>query len=260
MSNPPVGTVLIVGMSSGLGTAIAAGLVAARPTTVIGTYRRWNRRLESARNTYEGAGLALSLRCLDVSDHTALIQLAADVCRVAPTDEPITLVYCCGAFISGRVANLSAAQFDEAIAVGLRGPCLAICEMARTARCPLRILIVSGLGGDRTATEGNGIYALVTSGLYAFTRATAAEFAGSCRTCTVVSLGLFDKGQAGLDRLASRLNIGRPLPIDHAARFVCRLVTEPDTMLNGAVIEFAGGLQGYRDVIALNDAHDVEHR
>jgi NAD(P)-dependent dehydrogenase (short-subunit alcohol dehydrogenase family) len=251
VSHAAVGRVAIVGLSSGLGAGVANELTAAHPTLVVGTYRHRHERLQALAATYRQAGLPLELRALDVTDAAALASFAG---HLGSDETPLTVVYCCGVFVAGGVAELAPAALDEAIAVGLRAPSLLVCELARRARAPWRIIIVSGLGGERAATAGNGGYALVTNGLYAFVRAAGAELAGSARSCTAVALGLFDKGQSYLDDVAGALNIGRPPPIADAAKIVARLVVEPQPLLNGGVVELSGGLQDYGAVVALKRA------
>lgn len=250
-----VSRLVIFGVSSQLGMRVARRALV-DGVAVAGTYRTPSPKLDAlAAEAGRGPG-ALELSRLDVSDPDATAAYCRSAVRLVEDGGPLGVVYSCGAWRWGAVRSVEAGVLDECLAVGLRGPFVVTSELLRHCPGPSRMVIVTGLGGERSAVARNAIYSICTNGVYSLVRAVGMEAAGTPFVCTGVALGLYDKGQDGIDELCANLNIGRPGDLDEAASFIVRVLDEPGTALNGAVVELGHGLSSYFEMLRVLSKED----
>ena len=236
---------LIFGISSHLGRLLAVGL-AADGYSIFGTYRRRTPETDSLRAIAGEHHDAVGLFELDVLDTRALYafldtQVRPRCASVAET----AFVYCCGTYHLASAASLTAEEFDAVLGVGLRAPCLISAFLLRNAQSPVKIILVTGLGGEKAAVAGNCLYATCTNGIYSFVKAVGMELAGGPSSCTGISLGLFDKQQPDIHERCAQLNIRRPGDMNRVSLFIRQLAIPGTFYLNGAIVELADGLFNY---------------
>jgi NAD(P)-dependent dehydrogenase (short-subunit alcohol dehydrogenase family) len=239
--------VSIVGLSSMLGTAVADALLAEPSVRVLGTCRAGHGRVEELRARHRDGRLAV--RALDVLRADDRDGLLDEIVDAAPEGR-LTLLYCCGRWVCGPVADVDPAAMRDAVEIGLMAPMALASGLVRRRRASLaglRIVIVTGLGGEKAGVAYNAVYGAVTGALYNFVRGVAMELAGTGAVCMAVAPGLFDKGQPYIHDLCSRLVTGRPTPVGEVAGYVADQILRGPPALNGAVVEIGGGMFNYQD-------------
>lgn len=241
---------LVAGISSHLGALVAEELLAAG-YRVIGTYRTPGADLERVAAAQGPAGPPALYR-VDVCSWGEVERFLEATLRpeLARASEA-AFVYCCGLWHYGPAEELDADTFDRVVGVGLRAPCLMSAWLLRSAPCPVHVVLVTGLGGEKAAAARLGLYSLCTNGIYTFVRATGMELAGGPSSCTGVALGLFEKSQSRLRERCARLNIRRPGDMHVPARFIRQCAVTREFHLNGAVVELADGLFNYQGIVEL---------
>lgn len=238
--------VSIVGLSSLLGTAVADALLAEPSVRVLGTCRTGAGRVEDLRARH---GDRLDLRAVDVLEAGDRDRLLDEIAAAAPEGD-LTLLYCCGKWVCGPIADLDPATMREALEIGLAAPMALVSGLVRRRRAALsglRIVIVTGLGGEKAGVAYNAVFGAVTGAVYNFVRGVAMELAGTGAVCMAVAPGLFDKGQPYIHELCAGLVTGRPTPVGEVAGWVADQILRGPPALNGAVVEIGGGLFNYQD-------------
>lgn len=238
-------TIVIAGISSALGRGMAEALAGRDDLNLIGLYRRMSPELERVAK-------AVTLREFDLTDESAVSRAIGDLSSYSEDD--LVFVYCCGKWSSGPVAELTSTEINTVMTLGLIAPISMTSQllaMRRGATGRTRIILVTGLGGEKTGVRYNALYSAVTSGIYSFVRAAGMELAGSKDSCFGVALGLFDKGQPYIHDLCSRLVTRVPTPLPEIVDFLTAQLNCEGTALNGSVVELSGGLFNYQDVARL---------
>lgn len=245
--------VVIVGISSFLGRAVAESLAGREGLHVSGVYRSWRPELESlAAHFAAGSASTLTLEQADVTDPGARRRFLDGLSSHGEDD--LVLLYCSGQWNSGRVAGLNDETIESVMAVGLIAPIAVTSQLLAVrsgARGATRIIIVTGLGGEKSGVRYNALYSAVTSGVYSFIRAVGMELAGTQDSCFGVALGLLDKGQPYIHELCSRLVTRRPTPLSEIVEFLTEHMRCEGTALNGSVVELSGGMFNYQEVARL---------
>lgn len=245
-------TLLIAGISSALGLAVAESVAVQEGLRVVGGYRRWRPELERTAELFRGGPAELALCEADVTDPASAARLV-DAASSRP-EEDFVFLYCCGKWSSGPAADLTDAEVANVVGIGLTAPInltSRVLAARRGAGGRTRLVIVTGLGGEKAGVRYNALYSAVTSGLYSFVRAVGMELAGSGNSCFGVALGLFDKGQPYIRDLCRRLVTREPTPLGEIVEFIVPLLGCEGTALNGGVVELAGGLFNYQEVSRL---------
>lgn len=245
--------VVIVGISSFLGRSVAEALAAREGLHVSGVYRTWRPELDGLAARFGGeSGATLTL---EQADATAPAERRRFLDNLSPhADEDLVLLYCSGQWASGRVSDLTDEAIESVTAVGLRAPIAVTSQLLalrREAAGATRVIIVTGLGGDKAGVRYNALYSAVTSGLYSFIRAVGMELAGTRDSCFGVALGLMDKGQPYIHDLCARLVTRRPTPVSEVVEFLTAQMRCEGTALNGSIVELSGGMFNYQEVARL---------
>ncbi len=220
---------IITGGSSGIGHAIAGGLARAGAAVVL--MGRAGERLEAARAEIAGGGARAASVAVDLADRDALATAAE--AATAPFGEPDILVNAAGVNHRPPLADITAAEWDAALAVNLTAPFLLGQRFgpAMADRGWGRILNV---GSQQTirAFGRSGAYGVAKAGVAALTRSQAEAWSatGVCVNTLVPAFvrtpmteAVFrDPEQA--DAMAARTMIGRnglPGDLIGAAIFLC---------------------------------------
>ena len=232
---------LVTGASGGLGLHFAR-LLAARGARVTLAARRRD-ALEEARAAIEAEGGAAAAAVLDVADAAAVTAFFA---ASAPFD---IVVNNAGISRPGPMMDLSVPDWDDVLAVNLRGPFLVAQAAARAMGDAGRggaIVNVASILGLRVG-GGLGAYTAAKAGLVQLTRAQALEWArhgirvnALCPgyVATDLNRGFFDTepGRALIRRIPQR-RLGRPSDLDGALLLLAsdagRHITGVDLAVDG---------------------------
>ena len=239
--------VAIAGISSALGAALADILLREDGVSVSGSLRTSNDRVCALREMADPTRLELLTANLrDASERERFIDAAQ---RTAGEREAV-LVYCGGRWLCGRLDDTELDDIEEVVEIGFTAPAdlfRRFLRARRDASAPSRIVMVTGLGGERAGVGYSSIYGSITGAAYNLVRSLGCELAGTPNTCTAVVPGLFDKGQPYIHALCARLETARPTPLDEVAQLLATVVLMHGTALNGSVIEAGGGMFNYHD-------------
>lgn len=243
--------VVVFGVSSQLGMALSRRLSTLRCVAqVIGTYRTWRPGLNSLATAFTDKGKALELRPLDVMDDVGVQEVVREVCaRAEVSGSELTLVYCCGAWCCGPLRELDGRAFDRVIGVGLRAPFVIASAVMR--RCPtaLRLLLVTGLGGEKNFVRHNTVYGLCTNAVYGLVKSVSLELDATRSSCVGIALSLIDRGQPYLPDFLARTGLRIPTDFTRAVDLITTIVSSRLDHFNGTVVELADGLSTYAPLL-----------
>jgi len=222
-----VKAVLVTGSGRGLGASVAA-------------------RLRDDGFAVVGADLAGGDIELDVRSEEGW-QRAADALQAA--GEPWGLVNCAARTVVRDLFDIDASEWDDVLAVNLRGPFLGIRSIGPLLRARASGRIVN-VASD-SAFKGRGLigahYAASKAGLISLTRRAAAALAADGVTVNAVVPGTIDgetvRELAGehLDDLAAEAALGRLASQGEIAALVAWLVGDESSYVTGAALVADGG-------------------
>jgi NAD(P)-dependent dehydrogenase (short-subunit alcohol dehydrogenase family) len=239
--------VLITGASSGLGSHFARLAARCGAKVVIGARRK--ARLDA---------LAAELQSLGSPQVNALELDVASAASVAQAFEAITasgdaldvVVNNAGISNDGLAIEQPIEQFDEVMAINLRGVWLVATEAARRWKAAGRggsIVNIASIQGERVA-PGIAAYSTSKAGVVHMTKSLALEWArhgirvnaiepGYIRTEMTDEMWDTDYGKALIKRIPMR-RLGKPEELDGA---LLLLATEAGSWMTGAAIAVDGG-------------------
>lgn len=232
-------TVILVGGSGGLGSAVARRIAAAGGSAVIGC-RRNRERAESL-----GQEIGAPVVVGDVVEEETRRRLVE---TASVTGAPYGLVVLAGNPARFPIEDATTEQFLESYRDNLVGPILMARDFAKVAAPDASVVLVSTM--QATAVfSGSVAYAAPKAALVHSARILAKQWGGSRGIrVNVVAPGVTDSGMAqssvqsgkydGFVKEGVITRFGRP---DDVARVVLTLL-EPDNYVTGQVITIDGGL------------------
>jgi 3-oxoacyl-[acyl-carrier protein] reductase len=235
---------LVTGGTRGLGRAIAFALAEAGHA-VTATYAHDDCAAAAVGAEAASRGLKVATARCDVTDAEQVGRLARD--HVDPGFGVV--VHNAGFFRDKFLVMMPERDFDEVIAVSLRGAYLVLRQALRpmiAARAGRVVTIVSPSGLLGRAGQTN--YAAAKAGLCGLTRALAREVARYGITVNAVSAGLIDTPATAALAAGVRDDLlrdvplgrmGRPEEVASVVRFLC---SDAAAYLTGQIISVDGGL------------------
>lgn len=234
-------TVLVTGVSRGLGLAIARRLVD-DGFRVIGYSRTLS---DEVREMCDEAPDRMTFRPLDMSDLDAV---ADEARRAVKEDGPVFgLVNNAGIGLDGVLGTMHRTDIEKVIRVNLLGPITFCKYVSRSmmARRDGRIVNISSIIAS-TGFHGLSVYAASKAGLEGFTRSLSREVGKMSVTVNCVAPGYMETEMTAampankLDSIRRRAPLGLPRP-QEVAGAVAHLLGPDAARTTGSVITIDGG-------------------
>jgi NAD(P)-dependent dehydrogenase (short-subunit alcohol dehydrogenase family) len=237
---------VVTGGSSGIGRGIALALGQAGAAVVI-VARDLARLRDTAEQLAMAGGEAATVSA-DLGDRDAVTRAAQQAEQ--PFGPPDILVNCAGLNLRPPLADLTAAQWDELIAVNLTAPFLLGQRFGprMAERGWGRIINITSQQADR-AFGNSGGYGAAKGGVASLTRSQSEAWARSGVCCNAICPGFVvtpltaevSADPARLEALAARTMVGRNgLPGDFAGAAVF-LASSASDFVTGQMIRVDGG-------------------
>ena len=252
MSTRPHPVVLVTGGSRGLGRNAAEHL-AATGSDVILTYQRNRADAEGVVRTIEAVGRRGVALALDVGRADTFAAFADAVrAQLAAwgVDRIDALVNNAGTGVHAPVAETTEAQFDDMVAIHLKGPFFLTQALLPLIADGGRILNVSS-GLTRFTLPGYGAYATMKGGVEVLTRYLAKELGGRGIRVNTLAPGAIEtdfgggavRDNAELNRMvASQTALGRVGLPDDIGTVIATLLSGGAGWINGQRVEASGGM------------------
>ena len=246
--------IIITGGTSGVGLAAARRFLAGGASVCISGRDpvRGAAAVRELLQTVPGAMAHVYFRAADVRDASACKALVqAAVQRYGRLD---VLVNSAGAYHEGALDDLTEAQFDDILAVNLKGTVF-MCQAAlpflrQTKGCIVNVGSDAGVHGNYGCTA----YCAAKGGVSLFTRALALEVAHESVRVNAIAPGDLltplteaqlaaapDRDQA-LREMASVYPVGHIGTADDAAAAICYLASDDAGFITGTILSIDGGL------------------
>jgi 3-oxoacyl-[acyl-carrier protein] reductase len=231
---------LVFGGSRGMGAAIVRRLAAdGRPVTF--TYAQAHERAAALVLEIEqagGAALAIAADSADGDAIRAAVETAAG--RFGTLG---ALVVNAGVLKNGTIDQFSLEDFDEMVAVNVRGVFAAIHYAAPHLLDGARIVTIGSNTADHVGGPGSSVYAMTKAAVAQLVRAASRDFAPRAITINNVQPGPIETDMTAdlMDFIRPRLPLGRIGRPDEVAGLVSWL-TGPDAgYMTGASLTIDGG-------------------
>jgi 3-oxoacyl-[acyl-carrier protein] reductase len=237
---------LVTGASRGIGRMVACRLAQAGAHVVV-NFLRNAAAAEETLQRIEAAGGRATLAQFDVADPEA-VQAAVSglVERLGRCD---ILVNNAGMTVDGLVLRLKAADWDQVMAVNLRGTYNCTKAVVRSmvrARYGRIVNMASVIGS--TGNAGQAAYAAAKAGIAGFTKSMGRELAGRNITVNAVAPGLIETDMAASlpetvrTEYVKLIPAGRLGTAEEVADAVLFLARPESAYITGQVIGVNGGL------------------
>ncbi|WP_336659893.1 SDR family NAD(P)-dependent oxidoreductase [Leucobacter sp. USHLN153] len=229
--------VIVTGASSGIGRAVAEGVLASG-----------------------GRVLAVDLRSDAAWEHDRLVQRDADVSdadRVAEVfaeaeallgGAPDAVVHCAGIYEWKPVSSMTVDDWDRSMRINGRGTFLIAQAAARFIRAGAIVLLSSVAYGRGDETEPGAVYAASKGAIVSLTRQLAAEFGAQGIRVNAVAPGMIDTPMLTLDAtpgaveaLTAHLPARRIGTVDDVASACLFLASGAASYITGETLHVDGG-------------------
>lgn len=235
---------LVLGGSGGIGAAVSRRL-AVEHSVAIG-YLNDRQRADQLLGELGKTGAKTAVVRSDVTTEEGVV--AAFDSAEALGDLQI-VVFCVGGWDYPKLAELTATQIDDSLALNLRSALLVLRESARRVADGGRVVLLSSAAAD-VAPARQSTYAAAKAGLEAASRVAAKELAARAVTVNVVRPGATDTETLRLntsERAISAMStsnamrrLGTPDDVAGAVMMLC----SPDAaFVTGVVLDATGGLR-----------------
>lgn len=237
---------IVTGGQRGIGLGIATKLSEAGAEVIISGIV--DGEGEHAAKTLRQRGHKASYMRMDVRSEAAIVQTIDDI--VARYGHIDIAVANAAIYPNTPIANISTQEWDDVLAVNLRGPfllaraCLAHFQKQRGGR----VIFLSSITGPRVSSPGYAHYAATKAGILGFMRTAALEWAPWNVTLNAVEPGnVLTEGvkehqpQSFIDAQAAAVplrRLGTPEDIAHAVHF---LASDEASYITGQTIVIDGG-------------------
>ena len=238
--------IVIIGAQCELGQQLVR-IWARRPVKITGTYSPRSGPSGRCEELCRGNPADLVMQPLDVLDRQLLERFCKETAR-EPHDD-LVVIYSCSAWACGKLQDIDTDTLLTAVGVNLIAPFVVASSFLRTAKCPVRLILVTGLGGEKNSVAGNSVYSACVNGLYSLVHSVGRELARSRSMCAAVALGIADNKKPHVRELLSHLEVKDPPTMADVADFIDWVCFGCKIRLNGSVLELACGLGDYRDVV-----------
>lgn len=237
---------LVTGASRGIGRATAIAMARAGAAVAI-NYQRSREAAEALTNSLCDIGVALATVQGDVSDPEQ-VSAMVDQTREALGDITI-LVNNAGITRDGLLARMSEDDFDDVLAISLRGSFLACRAVARSmmkARGGSIINVSSVIG--RRGNAGQANYAAAKAGLIGLTKSLARELGPRGVRVNAVAPGYVETDMTTelaenmKEQIRANTPLGRLAQPEEVASVIAFLASPAAGYITGAVIPIDGGL------------------
>lgn len=234
---------VVTGGSRGLGLAIAQRFIAEGARVILGDLDDDVTR--NAAKELGGPAVAHAVRC-DVTDSAqvrALVGTAAD--RFGRLD---VLVNNAGITRDATIRKMTEAQFDQVIAVHLRGTWNGIREAATVMREQRRgsIVNMSSISG-KVGLAGQTNYSAAKAGIVGMTKAAAKELGRYDVRVNAIAPGLIRTAMTEAmpkeiwEQKLADIPLGRPGEPGEVANVALFLASDLSSYVTGAIVEVSGG-------------------
>ena len=237
---------LVTGAASGIGAAVADRLIA-EGAAVAGLDRAWS--VAAARPDARNTEFAIRLAS-DVRDPAA-VDAAVAASAAALGGAPDVLVNAAGIYRVRSLLDTTPAEWDEVLAINLRGTFLVATAAVRAGMGPGAIVNLSSVAAyEGSAAEPSGAYNASKAGVSSLTRQMAAEWARRGIRVVAVAPGAIDTPMLRLmdDPAAGRAYLETAVPMRRlgtaaeVAAVVCFAASAEAAYLTGTTIIVDGGL------------------
>lgn len=236
---------IVTGGTRGIGRAISVRLAKAG-ATVVAIHVRPDTGNE-AELAFSDAGVTVHRRQANVSDLEAVNELVKDV--IAEFGGLDILVNNAGITRDGLLVRMKEADFDDVIAINLKGTFNCIKAVTRTmmkARSGRIVNISSVVGLCGNAGQAN--YAASKAGIIGLTKSVAKELASRNVRVNCVAPGYIDTDMTGAmndaakEQFLGQIPLGRAGLPDEVAGLVGYLVSDEAAYITGQTIAIDGGM------------------
>jgi 3-oxoacyl-[acyl-carrier protein] reductase len=256
-------SVIVTGASKGIGKGMARVFAA-----------KGARVLVTARNPEQAEATAAELRSSGATVHAFAgdVSRADDNARMAKTAVDLyggIDILCCnaGVFPSARLFEMSADDWDQVMAINLKGTFLAVqaCLPALKARGKGRVVITSSITGPITGSAGWCHYGASKAGQLGFLRTAAMELAPHHITVNAVlpgniaTEGLEDLGPEYTARMTAAIPVRRLGSVEDVAYAALFLASDEAAFITGQTIVVDGGQVLPESQASLQDLYEGEN-
>ena len=168
---------------------------------------------------------------------------------ISKTHEEVVIIYGVSQWSSGILGNYDNLQVQQTLNLGLSFPLLLLDHIAKIEITNIQIIFITGVLGDRAVCKGALPYALVSNSAVLLTLAAAQELPAHINM-SVVSLGLFDKGQSYTQE--ARKNGVVIHDVSDVADVVFLLANTKNPLLKSCIIDTSISLFNYERIISDN--------
>jgi 3-oxoacyl-[acyl-carrier protein] reductase len=236
---------VITGAAQGIGLATAQRFVAEGARVVVAD--RHPEAVQAAVETLRGSGAQVIGAVVDVTDRAQIDEM---VRRTRETWDRIdVLVNNAGITLDARLVNMTGAQFDQVVAVNLKGvfectQAVAPTMIQQGTGVVLNASSVVGLYGNFGQTN----YAATKAGLIGFTKTWARELGPKGIRVNAVCPGFVSTSilqtipPAVMQKMIDAVPLGRMGRPEEIAAVYAFLASDDASYINGAVIEVSGGI------------------